>query len=41
VTFAARPDWPVVVLDLVVCGAVGVLSLAAASWAYRRAASAR
>jgi ABC-2 type transport system permease protein len=40
-TFAARPDWPVVVLDLVVCGAVGVLSLGAASWAYRRAASAR
>ncbi|MZD08764.1 ABC transporter permease [Streptomyces sp. SID5785] len=37
-TFAARPDWGVVVLDLGVCAAVGVVSLALAAWAYRRAA---
>ncbi|MEU9006876.1 ABC transporter permease [Streptomyces sp. NPDC048551] len=37
-TFAPHPDWAAVVLDLGVCGAVGVLSLAAATWAYRRAA---
>ncbi|THA26896.1 ABC transporter permease [Streptomyces sp. RKND-216] len=37
-TFAARPDWGHVVLDLGVCAAVGVLSLAIATWAYRRAA---
>ncbi|MFY1676474.1 MULTISPECIES: ABC transporter permease [unclassified Streptomyces] len=37
-TFAPRPDWALVVGDLAVCGAVGVLSLAVATWAYRRAA---
>lgn len=37
-TFAPRPDWAAVALDLGVCGAVGVLSLAVATWAYRRAA---
>lgn len=37
-TFAPHPDWAAVALDLGVCGAVGVLSLAAATWAYRRAA---
>ncbi|MEU0137870.1 ABC transporter permease [Streptomyces sp. NPDC006296] len=37
-SFDARPDWPVVALDLAVCAAVGVLSLAVATWAYRRAA---
>ncbi|AJE86206.1 ABC transporter [Streptomyces albus] len=37
-TFAAEPDWALVALDLLVCGAVGVASLAAATWAYRRAA---
>ncbi|CAM5402400.1 ABC transporter permease [Streptomyces avidinii] len=37
-TFAPRPDWSAVALDLGVCGAVGVLSLAVATWAYRRAA---
>ncbi|WP_425834957.1 ABC transporter permease [Streptomyces fractus] len=37
-TFAARPDWGVVLLDLGVCAAVGVASLAVATWAYRRAA---
>ncbi|WP_078626229.1 ABC transporter permease [Streptomyces sp. NRRL S-241] len=37
-TFAPRPDWAAVALDLGVCGAVGVLSLALATWAYRRAA---
>ncbi|MFD3696035.1 ABC transporter permease [Streptomyces sp. NPDC058646] len=37
-TFAPHPDWAAVVLDLGVCAAVGVLSLAAATWAYRRAA---
>lgn len=37
-TFDARPDWASVVLDLAVCAVVGVLSLAAATWAYRRAA---
>ncbi len=37
-TFAPRPDWAAVALDLAVCGAVGVLSLAVATWAYRRAA---
>ncbi|WP_229924438.1 ABC transporter permease [Streptomyces sulfonofaciens] len=36
--FGARPDWPAVGLDLAVCAAVGVVSLAAATWAYRRAA---
>ncbi|MEV6581037.1 ABC transporter permease [Streptomyces sp. NPDC051582] len=37
-TFAPHPDWAAVGLDLGVCGAVGVLSLALATWAYRRAA---
>ncbi|MFJ8568883.1 ABC transporter permease [Streptomyces sp. NPDC093514] len=37
-TFAPRPDWAAVALDLGVCGAVGALSLALATWAYRRAA---
>ncbi|MFE1266030.1 ABC transporter permease [Streptomyces sp. NPDC058757] len=36
--FDPHPDWAAVVLDLGVCGAVGVLSLAVATWAYRRAA---
>lgn len=38
-TFAAHPDWPAVAVDLAVCAAVGVLSLALAAWAYRRAAT--
>ncbi|KPI11906.1 ABC-2 type transporter [Actinobacteria bacterium OV450] len=37
-TFAPHPHWTAVGLDLGVCGAVGVLSLAVATWAYRRAA---
>ncbi|MEU8710581.1 ABC transporter permease [Streptomyces sp. NPDC048663] len=37
-TFGARPDWAVVLADLGVCAGVGVLSLAVATWAYRRAA---
>ncbi|MGW2837215.1 ABC transporter permease [Streptomyces sp. NPDC001493] len=37
-SFDAHPDWAVVALDLGVCAAVGVLSLAVATWAYRRAA---
>ncbi|MFD0355810.1 ABC transporter permease [Streptomyces sp. NPDC127110] len=37
-TFAEHPDWTAVLLDLGVCAAVGVLSLAVATWAYRRAA---
>lgn len=37
-SFDAHPDWAVVTLDLAVCAAVGVLSLAVATWAYRRAA---
>ncbi|MGZ9930436.1 ABC transporter permease [Streptomyces sp. NC-S4] len=37
-TFAPEPDWAAVVFDLGVCGAVGVLSLTVATWAYRRAA---
>ncbi|MET9434539.1 ABC transporter permease [Streptomyces sp. NPDC006551] len=37
-TFDPRPDWAAVGLDLAVCGAVGVVSLAVATWAYRRAA---
>ncbi|WP_031188634.1 MULTISPECIES: ABC transporter permease [Streptomyces] len=36
--FDAHPDWLAVVADLGVCAAVGVLSLAVAAWAYRRAA---
>lgn len=37
-TFAAAPDWVAVLGDLGVCAAVGVASLALATWAYRRAA---
>ncbi|MFJ9828416.1 ABC transporter permease [Streptomyces sp. NPDC101160] len=37
-TFDAHPDWTAVCLDLGVCAAVGVGSLAVATWAYRRAA---
>ncbi|KMS82078.1 transporter [Streptomyces leeuwenhoekii] len=37
-TFAHGPDWAFVLGDLAVCGAVGVISLAVATWAYRRAA---
>lgn len=35
-TFDAHPDWTAVCLDLAVYGTVGVLSLAVATWAYRR-----
>ena len=38
-TFAADPDWTAVGLDLAVCAAVGVISLALSTWAYRRAAT--
>ncbi|WP_226962939.1 MULTISPECIES: ABC transporter permease [unclassified Streptomyces] len=37
-SFDARPDWAAVAADLSVCAAVGVVSLALATWAYRRAA---
>ncbi|CCK30762.1 integral membrane transporter [Streptomyces davaonensis JCM 4913] len=37
-TFGERPDWAFVLGDLAVCGVVGVVSLAVATWAYRRAA---
>ncbi|MGX2997796.1 ABC transporter permease [Streptomyces sp. JNUCC 64] len=37
-TFAPHPDWGVVGLHLAVCAGVGVVSLAVATWAYRRAA---
>mgnify|MGYP001447461112 CR=1 FL=1 len=37
-TFQRHPEWAVVGLDLAVCAAVGVISLALATWAYRRAA---
>ncbi|MFD8642886.1 ABC transporter permease [Streptomyces zaomyceticus] len=37
-TFDPDPDWAAVALDLAVCGVVGVVSLAVATWAYRRAA---
>jgi ABC-2 type transport system permease protein len=37
-SFGARPDWLVVCADLGVCAVVGVVSLAAATWAFRRAA---
>jgi ABC-2 type transport system permease protein len=39
-TFAGRSvtDWPAVFADLSVCAAVGVASLALATWSYRRAA---
>ncbi|WP_100835766.1 ABC transporter permease [Kitasatospora fiedleri] len=38
-TFAPHPDWARITLDLGVCGAVGLVSLTLATWAYRRAAS--
>ncbi|MDT3398785.1 ABC transporter permease [Streptomyces sp. B1866] len=38
-SFDARPDWLAVCADLGVCAAVGAVSLAAATWAYRRAAA--
>ncbi|MDF3297071.1 ABC transporter permease [Streptomyces tropicalis] len=37
-SFSAHPDWALVAGDMAVCAAVGVVSLAAATWAYRRAA---
>jgi ABC-2 type transport system permease protein len=37
-TFSAHPDWAVVAGDLAVCAGVGGISLAVATWAYRRAA---
>ena len=37
-TFGAHPDWALVLGDLAVCAGVGVVSLAVATWAYRRAA---
>ncbi|WP_063885348.1 MULTISPECIES: ABC transporter permease [unclassified Streptomyces] len=37
-TFEPHPDWAAVALDLAVCGAVGAVSLAIATRAYRRAA---
>ena len=37
-TFAPSPDWAAVLADLGVCAGVGVPALAAATWAYRRAA---
>jgi ABC-2 type transport system permease protein len=37
-TFGAHPDWTFVAGDLAVCAGVGVVSLAVATWAYRRAA---
>ncbi|GLW13496.1 transporter [Streptomyces sp. NBRC 13847] len=38
-SFDPHPDWLAVGADLGVCAAVGVLSLAVATWAYRRAAT--
>ncbi|MFF8957067.1 ABC transporter permease [Streptomyces sp. NPDC014894] len=37
-TFDPNPDWAGVAFDLGVCAVVGVVSLAVATWAYRRAA---
>lgn len=37
-SFAARPDWAGVLVDLAVCAGVGVASLTLATWAFRRAA---
>ncbi|WP_240662003.1 ABC transporter permease [Streptomyces sp. WAC 06738] len=37
-TFAPSPEWAAVLADLGVCAGVGVPALAAATWAYRRAA---
>jgi ABC-2 type transport system permease protein len=39
-SFDAAPDWAAVAGDLGVCGAVGLVSLTVATWAYRRAATA-
>ncbi|MFI6843377.1 ABC transporter permease [Kitasatospora sp. NPDC050467] len=36
-TFAADPDWAAVAGNLAVCAGVGAVSLAVATWAYRRA----
>ena len=36
-TFAPNPDWAAVAGDLGVCAVVGLVSLAVATWAYRRA----
>jgi ABC-2 type transport system permease protein len=38
-SFDASPDWAMLGGDLAVCAGVGVVALAAAAWAYRRAAS--
>ncbi|MGW0608519.1 ABC transporter permease [Streptomyces sp. NPDC002640] len=37
-SFGSHPDWTRVLADLAVCAVVGVVSLAVATWAYRRAA---
>ncbi|MGW0707729.1 ABC transporter permease [Streptomyces sp. NPDC002643] len=37
-TFGPNPDWALVLGDLAVCAGVGGVSLAVATWAYRRAA---
>lgn len=37
-TFEPNPDWAFVLGDLAVCAGVGAVSLAVATWAYRRAA---
>ncbi|MFC4332252.1 ABC transporter permease [Streptomyces andamanensis] len=37
-SFADHPDWAWVGIDMAVCAGVGVISLAVATWAYRRAA---
>ncbi|ANH91077.1 MULTISPECIES: ABC transporter permease [unclassified Streptomyces] len=37
-SFADHPDWAWVGIDMAVCAGVGVVSLAVATWAYRRAA---
>ncbi|WP_129839263.1 ABC transporter permease [Streptomyces sp. RFCAC02] len=37
-TFGTDPDWASVAANLAVCGVVGVVALALATWAYRRAA---
>ncbi|WP_320779382.1 ABC transporter permease [Streptomyces sp. CRN 30] len=37
-TFGPDPDWALVLGDLAVCAGVGGISLAVATWAYRRAA---
>jgi ABC-2 type transport system permease protein len=37
-SFDAHPDWLAMGGDLAVCAVVGAVSLAVATWAYRRAA---